>query len=347
MLGLSFLSSSGLNYLLSTYPNRSSTAGANLIYNILEQNPSVSTFFDIQLHRATDLDDTPDGSLVIGTHMSGFEAIDKAPHLPLAVSGRWAVVLDRMSVNGKAFSFNESVIPSVPSKKIAVTIDSGFTFPPIPPAAVYYIYSSIPGAVYNSQSDDWIVPCNETTDLTFTFGGVDFPMHYLDLTYIYFSEVLVNKQYTNVTFCSNTFTRNKAASIDTVDANLGDPFMRNAYVSFNFNGLTTDGGKSYMQMIPTTDFDTALPDFQASRAKTLASLPPELPPADFLAALHGQSVSSSDLISTPTFNAPPATATADSKDIAANEALRGVYMSLFIPLSAPLVVCLMSVLIAP
>ena len=115
---------------------------------------------------------------------------------------------------------------------------------------------------------------------------------------------------------------------------------------FNFNGLTTDGEKSYMQMIPTTDFDTALPDFQASRAKTLASLPPELPPADFLAALHGQSVSSSDLISTPTFNAPPATATADSKDVAANEALRGVYMSLFIPLSTPVFVCLMSLLIA-
>lgn len=62
-------------------------------------------------------------------------------------------------------------------------------------------------------------------------SGVDFPMHYLDITSMFFSIVTVNGQPMNLTYCSNTFTRNQAASIDDVDANLGDPFMRNAYVS--------------------------------------------------------------------------------------------------------------------
>ena len=69
----------------------------------------------------------------------------------------------------------------------------------------------------------------------FICRGVDFPMHYLDITYIFFSEAEVNGQFMNLTYCSNTFTRNQASSIDQVDANLGDPFMRNAYVSYVYH----------------------------------------------------------------------------------------------------------------
>lgn len=46
-------------------------------------------------------------------------------------------------------------------------------------------------------------------------------------------------------------------------------------------------------MIPTTDFNTALPDFQTSRAKVLASLPKEMSPAAFVKLLSQAGTSGS------------------------------------------------------
>lgn len=175
MMGLSFLTLSWVNYELQSGPSTSpssSTPGANPIYNIFAQNPSASPFFDMQLHRATDAAEAPSGSLIVGTHMSGFESVGAQPHLPLAVPGRLGVVLDEMRVNGKAFAFAKSVVPGLASGKIAAVIDSGYTYPPLPPAAVDFIYSSIPGSVFFTRGGNWIVPCNETTDVTFTFGCV-------------------------------------------------------------------------------------------------------------------------------------------------------------------------------
>lgn len=57
--------------------------------------------------------------------------------------------------------------------------------------------------------------------------------------------------------------------------------------SFNF-GLSTTGGQNqpFVQMISTTNFETALSDFQSSLAATLASFPQEISPADLIQALE-------------------------------------------------------------
>ena len=122
--------------------NANNDDGANAIFNIFAQNPDVLTFFDMQLSRSNDPGDTSSGSFIVGSHVSGFENVSSQPHLPVINPGRWAVPLDQMSVNGKAFQFNQSVVPGVPSGKILVDIDSGFSFPPIPSTAVDFIYSS-------------------------------------------------------------------------------------------------------------------------------------------------------------------------------------------------------------
>ncbi len=54
-----------------------------------------------------------------------------------------------------------------------------------------------------------------------------------------------------------------------------------------------DGDQSFVQMVPTTDFSTALPDFQTSRAKVLASLPKEMSPAAFVKLLKQAETSGS------------------------------------------------------
>lgn len=76
-----------------------------------------------------------------------------------------------MSVNGQAFTFGPSSISTVPAGKIAVLLDTGYSFPPLPPDAVDAIYSTIPGAVkFSDQSPQWIVPCDAATNVTFTLG---------------------------------------------------------------------------------------------------------------------------------------------------------------------------------
>ncbi|KAF7796361.1 hypothetical protein EIP86_007538 [Pleurotus ostreatoroseus] len=307
MIGLAFQDSfSALNDEIRQQTNNANNDdGANAIFNIFAQNPDVPTFFDMQLSRANDPGDTSSGSFIVGSHVSGFENVSSQPHLPVINPGRWAVPLDQMSVNGKTFQFNQSVVSGVPSGKILVDIDSGFSFPPIPSTAVDFIYSSFPGASLIAKSGTWIVPCNGTTDLKFTFGGVDFPMHYLDLTQINTATLTNKGQKVNVTYCSNTFTYGTPSASDGFDANLGDPFMRNAYVSFNYNGLTTSGDGSFIQMLPTTNLDAALPDFQSSRSKTLAGMPPELSPSDFVALSLGLEIDDSIPTSSTSSDASP------------------------------------------
>ena len=80
--------------------------------------------------------------------------------------------MDAMKVNGQAFSFNKSRISGTPSGKIVAALDTGFSFPPLPAAAVDAIYGSIEGAVYNSDYGTYFVPCTSGTNLTFTFACV-------------------------------------------------------------------------------------------------------------------------------------------------------------------------------
>ncbi len=77
-----------------------------------------------------------------------------------------------MTVDRKAFTFNQSVVSGMESGKVLVDIDSGFSFPPIPSTAVDFIYSSISGSQLIAKSGTWIVLCNGTTDLEFTFRFV-------------------------------------------------------------------------------------------------------------------------------------------------------------------------------
>lgn len=142
--------------------------GKGPISNIFAQNASQPNYFDVFLGRTSDLDDISDGTFTISEHLAGYEAVEAQPKLERLVPDRWSVTLDAMEVNGRSFSFGPSSVAGVPSGKIAALLDTGFTFPPLPPAAVDFIYSSIPGAA--RYEDYWLIPCLGATNLTFVFG---------------------------------------------------------------------------------------------------------------------------------------------------------------------------------
>ena len=151
-------------------PAAADTLGRAPITSLFAANPSLPNNFDVQLARTGETEDLADGSFTISGHAPGFASVAQAPKLPRVSGQHWSIVMDAMNVNGKPFAFDKSRIVGTPAGKTVAALDTGFSFPPLPPKAVDAIYSTIPGAVFNPASKLWIVPCNATTSLLFTFG---------------------------------------------------------------------------------------------------------------------------------------------------------------------------------
>ena len=105
------------------------------ITSLFAQNPSLPNNFDVQLGRTSELEDVADGTFIISGHEPGFEAVAEAPQLPRIDSQHWSIVMDSMLINGEQFAFNKSRIVGAPSGKIVAALDTGFSFPPLPPVA--------------------------------------------------------------------------------------------------------------------------------------------------------------------------------------------------------------------
>ena len=94
---------------------------------------------------------------------------DKAPHPFIS-----QFVLYHPTTREKILSDWETHVKdlaaSKTSGKIVAALDTGFSFPPLPAAAVDAIYGSIPGAKFDRNGAVWIVPCTAATNLSFVFG---------------------------------------------------------------------------------------------------------------------------------------------------------------------------------
>lgn len=293
ILGLAFddTNLSPINAALEDAFGGGTTLGRTPISNVFAQNPTTPNAFDVLLDRSSDLDTSSTGTFLIGEHAPTYaDAVAAAPRLPRQAVGRWSVPLDGMAVNGAPVRFNASSVDGVPAGKLAVLLDTGFSYPPLPPPAVDAIYASIPGAVkFSDDFPQWIVPCTNATNVTFTFGGQPFPVHPLDLTVMQQTEIEVNGQPQNVTFCMNTFQylTLDPESFSGFDAILGDAFLRNVYASFDYGDTDSSGAQAFVQLVATTDLDAAWPDFAAARAQALAALPPAIDPATLIDIVNG------------------------------------------------------------
>lgn len=175
-MGLAFDQGSDVFVEMAVQTNTS--VGRTFLSNVFAQNTSAPNMFSVLLGRTGDTDGNQEGIFTIAEYDPGFPNITCQPKLPrtpaqldnFTTLPRWSVEMDSMKINGKAFQFNKSsVAEAAPGKTIAV-LDTGFTFSQIPPAAVDFIYQSIPGSVKNMTTGVYTVPCDATTDLTFEFG---------------------------------------------------------------------------------------------------------------------------------------------------------------------------------
>ncbi|KAH9912981.1 aspartic peptidase domain-containing protein [Epithele typhae] len=264
------------------------------ITNLFALDPTTPNFFDVQLARVSpDPNNVAEGVFLISEHDDAFQNITSAPMLPSLTPQHWSLAMDGLTVDGTPFAFNASRVPGVPTGKVAAVLDTGFSLPQMPIAAVNAIYESLPGALYDPEVG-WVVPCDAAPTVVFTFGGQDIPVHPLDLT---FTQVLAFPS-GNFTGCFGSF---QALTLDPTefvgfDLILGDSFLRNVYASYNYGNYqpntTFDGQGPFVQLLPTTDASTMQAEFVANRTAALALLPPASDPAT-LAKLDASSSASS------------------------------------------------------
>ncbi|PPR01701.1 hypothetical protein CVT26_013099, partial [Gymnopilus dilepis] len=166
-------------------------------------------------------------------------------------------------------------------------LDTGNPTAELPVKLFNDIYSRIPGsALYTgSQGSFWVIPCDTVTNLEFSFAGVRYPIHPLDLSTIE-TFTLAGKEYTA---CISAFqsAEDEDFSTNGFDIALGDSFLRNVYSTFNFgddlvNGPTSD---SFIQLLPTLDHAKAITEVTTVRRQTLATFPPEIDPAKLVGML--------------------------------------------------------------
>ncbi|KAF7796362.1 hypothetical protein EIP86_007539 [Pleurotus ostreatoroseus] len=284
ILGVGFNDNSNINTAFQQEFGNEDTTGFSSMTNIFLQNNVLSSF-DIHLNRLEDDDDESTGTLFIGSHDDSFPDITQQPQLPVVTPGQWAIALDAMKVNGVPFQLSTST-PGMPSGKIITLMDSGTSDALLPKEVVDFIYSNMPGSLFvgnvPNAAFQWLLPCNGTANVSFTYGGIDFPVHYQDLINGGSVSLPIQGQSLSVTTCYNSYQYMTPES-SGIDGIMGDAFLRNAYASFNF-GITSSSSAPFIQMIPTTDFETAFDDFQTSQSQALASLPVALSPADLVGA---------------------------------------------------------------
>ncbi|KAF8186185.1 hypothetical protein K438DRAFT_1973550 [Mycena galopus ATCC 62051] len=200
------------------------------------------------------------------------------------------------------------------------------------------------GVQFSTTTDVWPAPRTAHVDVVAAFAGVppfpffpspvyfilnsyvdrlNFAIYPLDVTDI---QILTSPDGThNFTVCVNAFTdigtiawaRRRGCVLSFIpEDRLGDSFLRNVYTAFDFGTDSLSKGTPLVQMLSTADATKRAADYIAVRAVAMASMPPELTPADLIKVFAG-TLSAADAVPV-TICAPASTPAAGSSTPSVN-----------------------------
>ncbi|KZT52462.1 acid protease [Calocera cornea HHB12733] len=287
LLGLGVSSGSVLHQMFQQMNTNDTTGmlagnlGDALLDRIFQQNTSTPNYMSFTLARDTDTADTNSvaiGNFTLSELIPGLENITSMPKLPVLTAPEsesslqhWTITLDAIMANGAPLTLPTSVVTGTPAGKMVAVLDSGFTFPQVPPMVAQAFYGSIPGAELSNSSGltAWTFPCTAQVNASFMFGGMNYPIHPLDLS---FDPTIVGMSLSNNT-CIGAFQPIEAAATQALDGIgdmvLGMAFLRNTYTLMNYGDFvdsTADATEQpYVQLLSTTDPVTAATEFAAVR----------------------------------------------------------------------------------
>ncbi|KAJ5081580.1 Aspartic-type endopeptidase ctsD [Penicillium alfredii] len=131
----------------------------------------------------------------------------------------WTIPLDDAYVNGQSCNFS----------KRSTTIDTGTTYIFLPPADAKTLFSFIPGSSM-SEDENYVVPCNSTAALEFSFSGIKYSI----LPEDYIGEKTDSG-------CLSTIVGHQSGATNTWL--VGDVFLKNVYSVFDFDNAKIGFGK--------------------------------------------------------------------------------------------------------
>ena len=180
-------------------PNRGSNVreiigtadGNGVLDRIFLSNTSTPNYLTTLLGRSDDPTDIYPGDITIGELVPGFENVTTMPKLPVArvslrekVDQHWQVLLDKDGITGPDGKIINATSIVDGGKRLNVVLDTGFSLSQVPRQIADSIYGRIPGATFGSVGrgvgETWKFPCDVEVNLTFSIGGVKYPIHPLD-----------------------------------------------------------------------------------------------------------------------------------------------------------------------
>ncbi|KAF8630946.1 hypothetical protein AX17_005303 [Amanita inopinata Kibby_2008] len=249
------------------------TAGDTFLARVFEQNKQSNNYITFLLDRKYDPNQAFKGQLTISEVVSGFENIINMPKLDVDKVNRllkgdqhWQALTDKdtgiIGPDGQPIKI-DSIVANAPKGQLVAVFDSGFTFSQVPRDVADAIYGRVQGAVYNTKTQYWTVPCGQYLNLTINFGGVSYPIHPLDSVDDSFHIFDDNGN----RVCIGTFQPITSAFslFGHYDMILGMNFLRNAYALLDFgdwtDGTSDNRAHPYIQLMSVTHADAAKKDF--------------------------------------------------------------------------------------
>jgi hypothetical protein len=258
-----------------------------VLNRLFQQNHTTSNFVSFVLDRQStalaNSDPTPSqqpqytGQITVSEYVPGLERIKDTPRLDVErvyrltdIDQHWQILTDKnngiIGPDGKLIDVR-SIAPRAPRGRLVAVIDSGFTFPQVPRGVADAIYGRVQGAVYDSMSQIWTLPCDQYLNLSINFGGVNFPVHPLDLV----SDDFKVKDANGNPTCLGTFQPITSAFslLGEYDIILGMAFLRNTYTLLDYGDFLTSSGSStgppFVQLLSLTNPTLAKAEFVAAR----------------------------------------------------------------------------------
>ncbi|KAF5343209.1 hypothetical protein D9758_013441 [Tetrapyrgos nigripes] len=269
--------------------------GNSVLYHIFQKSSSNENYITFFLNRNGDPSAPPlqTGQLTINEVLNQYQNISQMPKLDLETVHRllkseqhWQALTDKnngiIGPDGNVINV-DSIVPKAPDGQLVAVFDSGFTFSQVPRDVSDAIYGRVQGAVYDSKNEWWTVPCGQMLNISFNFGGVNYPVHPLDTVDDNFGLHDDNGNH----ICIGSFQPITSAFslLGNYDMIMGMSFLRNAYTLMSYGSWVEGSSDPYISLLPLTDPNEAHSSFVTARLEgqdTSASSQYNLLPPDQL-----------------------------------------------------------------
>ncbi|KAE9400432.1 acid protease [Gymnopus androsaceus JB14] len=245
--------------------------------------------------------------------LEGYQKLDKSSLLLIDQYGNqhWETLLDSNGIigpDGKRISTSTSIANPCKWNQGSTAL----LFLILPKDIVDEIYGRVPGAEFIESgsslahdlqgfSNFWRVPCAYELNVSFVFGGVEYPISPLDLT-VDIQEYDQDRKEICIAFFQQTAANIvDNPSFGALDAVLGMAFLRNVYILINFgdfvDGSSSSVAKPYIQLLSLSDKASIHRDFVMARlggVDTTGSQSPLLPSVSSTSASTSTSTTNSD-----------------------------------------------------